>query len=248
MSEYKSGPWLAGIVDTLVGANLIRQSTISHRNRLAVVLIDSAFETACRAYLRYKAKIKLTDAHRYRDNLIKTVKDKLKGVEAGVWDSIDYYYNEIRCDLYHDSAGKTITDVSLLEYKETVEFIIDTAFDIQTAMIVNSGLSKVQSGTPSVKDNSNIDNDIQWDKLSGKVDKLLVAISEIHPKNTTDVNEFFKREGVPLRLLQTDFTNIVARNKGSKNFFYYNKELRQWELSGTGRFKVRQILQEEKND
>lgn len=214
MTEDKIAPWLAGIVDTLVGADLIRQSTIPHRNRLVVVLIDSAFETACRAYLRYKAQIKLTEGHRHRDNLINTVKDKLKGVDDSVWDNIKYYYEEIRCDFYHDSAGKTITDIVLLDYKETVEFIIDTAFDIQTAEIVKSELSKVQSVTLSVSNNSNVDLDFQWDKLP-EVDKLLVAISKIHPKNTTDVNEFFKREGVSLRLHQKDFTNIVARNRGS---------------------------------
>ena len=56
-------PWLRGIMDTLVGAELLRLSAIPHRNRLAVILIDSAFETACRSYLQHKAKIKLSDSH-----------------------------------------------------------------------------------------------------------------------------------------------------------------------------------------
>jgi hypothetical protein len=55
-------PWLRGIIDTLVGARLISQSAIPHRNRLAVILFDSAFETSCRAYLTHKAKIKLSDS------------------------------------------------------------------------------------------------------------------------------------------------------------------------------------------
>jgi hypothetical protein len=129
-TKTKQSPWIAGIVDTLVGADLIRQSKIPHRNRLAVILIDSAFETACRAFLQYVAKIKLQPEHRQRDALVKTVKSKLTEVDTDVWDNIDFYYHEIRCDFYHQSAGKTIIDVSLLDYQEAVEFVINKALGI----------------------------------------------------------------------------------------------------------------------
>ena len=69
MSEAKLSPWLHGVIDTLVGAEVLRTSTIPNRNRLAVILIDSAFETACRAFLQHKEKIKLQETHRPRDNL-----------------------------------------------------------------------------------------------------------------------------------------------------------------------------------
>ena len=123
-------PWLRGVTDTLVGAELLRASAIPHRNRLAVILIDSAFETACRSYLQHKAKIKLGDTHKHRDNLISAMKSKLGGLDIAAWDSIDFYYEGIRCDFYHQSAGKTITDTALLDYRDPVEFVIDAAFGI----------------------------------------------------------------------------------------------------------------------
>jgi hypothetical protein len=86
-----------------------------------VILIDSAFETACRAFLQHKAKIKLGDSHKHRDNLISTMKSKLKEIDSEVWDNINFYYEEIRCDFYHQSAGKTITETAVLDYRDTVE-------------------------------------------------------------------------------------------------------------------------------
>src|SRR5262245_890599 len=115
LADSKPSPWLRGIVDTLVGADVLRTSVIPHRNRLAVILIDSAFETSCRAFLQHKAKVQLSDNHRHRNVLIATMKGKLTLVDDAVWDNINFYYEEIRCDFYHESAGKTITDTTLLD-------------------------------------------------------------------------------------------------------------------------------------
>lgn len=98
MPEAKLSPWLHGVIDTLVGAEVLRTSTIPNRNRLAVILIDSAFETACRAFLQHKEKIKLQETHRHRENLISAVKAKLPHIVEQVWDDINYYYQDIRCD------------------------------------------------------------------------------------------------------------------------------------------------------
>lgn len=252
MSDKKKGPglspWISGILDTLVGARLILRSNIPHRNRLAVILLDSAFETACRAYLKYKEKIKLDDAHKHRDNLMKATKAKLTGVEDGVWSSLDFFYNEIRCDFYHVSSGKTITDESIAEYKETVEFIVDKAFGINSAQIADStlesilqkdnhGSSQVSSaGQPSLID------------ASDKTEKVLIAVANINPESVQQVNEYFKREGDSARLKQVDFSNILARNSGSKKLFFFNKSLRRWELSSLGRFKLKQIRGGEKEN
>ena len=118
----KAGPWLEGVVDTLAGAAILRESGLPTKNRLAVILIDSAFETACRAYLRHVAKLKLDDSHKRRENLVATVRNKLSQIDKNVWDSINYYYEDVRNDFYHQSAGKTLTDVAVLDYLDTVQF------------------------------------------------------------------------------------------------------------------------------
>jgi hypothetical protein len=240
MTEEKTRPWLTGIVDTLVGAALIRVSTIPHRNRLAVILIDSAFETACRAFLLHTKRMKLDEAHRHREPLVKTMKSVLKDVDSSVWDSIDFYYTEIRNDFYHQSAGKTITDVAVLDYLDTVEFVIDRCFDIHVSQLVSTELPRVLAPADA---QGHVDRDSArlLRSAKSKAEKLIVAVSFLNPKTAESVNEFFRREGEPTRLKPDDFTNIVARNSGSKKFFYFNRETKAWELSGLGRFKLSQF-------
>src|SRR5207249_10198162 len=105
MAAEKTKPWLDGIVDTLVAARLLRDSTIPHRNRLAVILLDSTFETTCRAYLRNEARIQLDNAHRHRQNLIKTMRSNLPDIYGEVWISIDYFHELIRSYFDHGTAA-----------------------------------------------------------------------------------------------------------------------------------------------
>jgi hypothetical protein len=239
--EKRPSPWITGVVDTLVGARVICGTKIPHRNRLAVILMDTAFETACRAFLKHKKKITLNEGHRNRDNLVKTVRGNLKDIDDAVWDSIDYYYQEIRNDLYHQSAGKTITDSSLLDYQDTVEFVIGRALDISVAPMVVFEVEKLRASesisTPEL-------GTVLTPKLRGvtdRVEKVIVGIATVKPQSVGVLNEFFKREGDSLRLKPAEFTNIVARNTGSKRFFYYSKEHKNWGLSSAGQFKLSQI-------
>lgn len=243
MSDPKITPWLRGIIDTLVGASLIRQSHIPTKNRLVVILIDTAFETACRAYLKHRAKITLDKNHAHREILMKTIKSKLSDIDSAVWDSIDYYYTEIRCDFYHQSAGKTLTDVDLLDYQETIEFVIDKAFGIQIAQTVNAELEALLD--TAKQDNINkVDMGILLSKYNDKRDKVLITVAEIKPASFDDVKSYLKRQGESVRLKQDEFSNIVTRNNGTKKYYFYNKELSRWELSGLGKFRLEQLIKE----
>lgn len=236
-----ASPWLRGIIDTLVGAELLRCSSIPHRNRLAVILIDSAFETACRSYLQHRAKVKLTDAHKHRDNLISTVKAKLTNVDADVWNNINFYYEEIRCDFYHQSAGKTITDTALLDYRDTVEFVIDQAFGTKMHPTVEELLAEVAANKEPEVDVAAPAGSVSVCDVKDRVDKVLVAVSQAVPKSVNDLNEFFKREGESLRLKPEDFTNVVARNSGSKRLFYFDRAESTWKPSKGGLRRLRDL-------
>ena len=239
--QKRVSPWIAGIVDTLVGARVLLGTTIPHRNRLAVILLDTAFETACRAFLKQKKRIKLTDAHRTRETLVKATRGNLKDIDDAVWESVAYYYEEIRNDLYHESAGKTITDTALLDYQDTIEFVIGRALDVSIGTMVAAEVEElkkaavaepVQLGavaTPSLRG------------VSNRIDKVILGVAAVQPQSVDTLNEFFKREGDSLRLKAAEFTNIVARNSGSKRFFYFSKEQKAWVLSSAGQFKVSQI-------
>ena len=239
MAADRPGPWMRGIVDTLVGAELLRTSAIPHRNRLAVILIDSAFETACRAFLQHKCKVKLSDAHKHRDNLLAMVKAKLPTIDSDVWANINFYYEEIRCDFYHESAGKTITDTTLLDYRDTVEFVVDQAFGDGVRRMVELALEEATAPGPAQA--ASEETGIHVSAATSRVDKVLLAVAQEQPKRVEDVNEFFKREGGGLRLKATEFTNILARNGGSKKLFYFDRQAKRWTLSGLGKFRLKQL-------
>lgn len=241
MAKDTIRPWLVGVVDTLIGAEYLRRSEIPHKNRLAVILIDSAFETACRAYLRNVAKVRLQDSHRGRANLVKAVKAKLKEVDDAVWENIEFYYTEIRNDFYHESAGKTITDVAVRDYRDTIEFVIDAAFDVHVGAMVNPEVDVLIASSGPSGETSQTPKPIRITDLDSPVDKVIVAVGHLSPSKVDAVNDFLKREGDSLRLRSDEFTNMVARNTGSKKFFYHSKETKTWELSGLGQFKLTQL-------
>lgn len=245
-TQQRNDPILSGVIDTFLGVELLAASSIPHRNRLAVILIDSAFETACRAFLQHKLKIKLTDAHKHRETLMKVMKSKLGDIDQEVWNQIDYYYEEVRCDFYHQSAGKTITDPTLLDYKETVEFVINQAFGVRIDDLVQA---QIESIKPSYSASEAGDgNDMVLIPLPPeRTDKILSAVHHLKPKNVGEVNEFFRQQGDPLRLDPGEFLNVVARNTGSKKLFYFDKALKAWDLSGLGKFRLNQLLKERKD-
>jgi hypothetical protein len=208
-----------------------------------VILIDSAFETACWAFLRYKAKISLQESHKHRSNLISTVKSKLPHIDQQVWDDIDFYYQDIRCDLYHQSAGKTVADVALLDYRDTVQFVIDEAFGSDIATLVETELAKTNQ-LPSQTEKA---QKISVTEVAGKVNKVLIAVAVGLPRDVSQVNEHFKREGEPLRLKQPEFRKIVAQNSSSKKYFYYDRKEKKWSLSALGKFKLTQLAKGDGN-
>jgi hypothetical protein len=242
MGDTKQRPWIAGIVDTLVGARVLMRTSIPHKNRLAVILIDSGFETTCRAYLQHVAKVKPTEAHRQRENVVKAVRGLLKSIDGDVWENINFYYTDIRNDLYHQTASKTITDVAMLDYLDAVEFVIDNAFGIGISQLVSDGLDQIDKRL-EVEENqdSRAPSYPNVRRVQGEVDKVLVAVAATLPKSVDDVNEYFKREGVSVRLKREAFTNIVARNSGSKKLFYYSKEEKAWKLSALGVFRLGEL-------
>ena len=244
MATGPVSPWLRGIIDTLVGAELLRASAIPHRNRLAVILVDSAFETACRAFLQHKAKIKLGDSHKHRDNLVSTMRSKLTGIDTAVWDNIKFYYEEIRCDFYHQSAGKTITDTALLDYRDTVEFVIDDAFGMKVRPMVEEQLVAAQVAAAAEDTDGKATPTPQLGDVTDRPSKVLIAVAVSAPKSVDDVNAFFKREGDALRLRPDEFTTILARNSGSKRLFYFDRSARAWKVSGLGQKRLLELRRE----
>jgi hypothetical protein len=70
---------------------------------------------------------------------------------------------------------------------------------------------------------------------------LLGAVSVLAPRGADEVNRLFKNEGIPLCLKPIEFSNIVARNSGTKTLFYFDKEQKRWLLSDSGSASYRRF-------
>jgi hypothetical protein len=236
MDEIKQ-PWLMGIVESLTAANLIRQSKLEYKNRFIVILLDSALEIAFRDFLKRVKKIKLVDAHKHRDNLISAVK-KNTSFDSEVWDLIDHYYEEIRCDFYHSSSDKTLSDKSLETYIELVEFVIDSLFKIKSRdylrtpdeVMLTAGKKETEADAIYLGD------------LKTDLEIFLFSINKYNPESLTELNEHLRREGARKKFTWKQFSNCVSTHY--HHLFFYDKSTKRWSLSVEGLRRLKQIKEE----
>ncbi|RJP28011.1 MAG: hypothetical protein C4533_05910 [Candidatus Omnitrophota bacterium] len=236
MEEIKQ-PWLRGIIDTLTAANLIKHSKIEHRNRLVVILLDSALEIAFRSFLKRIKRIQLSEAHKHRENLVKAVQNNIS-FDAEVWDSINYYYEDIRCDFYHTSSDKTLTDKSLETYIELVEFVINSLLNIKCRDFILKP-SEVMTTEGASKDQ---EKPIYFGDLKSDLEVFLVGVDKYNPSSLTELLEHLKKEGVRKKFTYKQFNNCVGANY--RHLFYYDKSTKRWNLSSEGLRKLRSLKEQ----
>ncbi len=135
---FEKKPWMRGIVDNIYAADLIGQTTLQNKNRIRLILLDTSLEVAFKYFLQYELKDKLVIEKKWtRQNLEKVVKSKITFQEE-TWRSVEYFY-AIRCDLYHEHAGKTLMDSDINDFHKLVMYIISTLFDVpSTVWDINS--------------------------------------------------------------------------------------------------------------
>src|ERR1051326_4039812 len=147
-------PWLMGVASTLMAVLRLRDSNIPYNGRLALILIDTVFETACFVYLRNELGWKrqplgaLADA-RSRTQLFNTVKSE-KTIDPDIWDVIDECHVE-RNERAHFDPNKDIAEAFVRNYFDTalrfVNILFDTSLD-EAVLRLEGGLHP-ESTTPS---------------------------------------------------------------------------------------------------
>lgn len=133
-------------------AKVIRSTGIQHRNRLALVLLDSGLEIAFKNFLEFEKSFNIPEgAMREREQLHKIVK-KHTSFDDDVWRRIDFFY-KMRCDLYHEESGKTMSDSLLKEFHELVELVIDQLFGVESRKLIptNKEMLSEEQGEDSTR-------------------------------------------------------------------------------------------------
>jgi hypothetical protein len=217
-------PWIQGLIDNLAGSNLIRSASIQHRNRLALILLDSALEIAFKNFLEFEKKFNIPKgAIKERENLHRIIKKHIE-FDDEVWDRIEFFY-KLRCDLYHEEAEKTLTDPLIEEFHELVEFAIDRLFGIESTKL-----------TPSIKDTLPIEQPvgagIPIGRIKEKINVLVVAVKESRSKSAAEIQEALERLGYRGKM------SVGVINDNLKHWyphlFYYDKASGTWKLSAEG--------------
>ena len=128
-------PWKKSLTDMLlISDKIFHKKEPEHRNRVVVLLFDSAVEVGMRAYLRLviNTKESTTESSEQDFNkLVKSVKaaSKNQNLDKDTWGNIEQMHR-IRNKLYHEFAEMTVEDSSILSYKAAVLDLFKKLLDI----------------------------------------------------------------------------------------------------------------------
>jgi len=124
-------PWSEGLQDSIIAADMISKSTLSQKNRIALILVDSTLEIAYKEYLVNEKSIGIAAFSRLatRADIQKEVLKHIS-VSAATVKQIEYYY-KLRNDLIHQRATPNISPEQVQKYREIVERLLKKMFGLK---------------------------------------------------------------------------------------------------------------------
>jgi hypothetical protein len=126
-------PWVVGLLESLAAQELISRQRLETRNRIALILLDSAFEIALKEYIVHAEGLNLNgrsleDLFRHRDAVIAVVSQKVTFPPA-VLLRIRHYYL-MRNKLVHERATVDVTDGDIANFRDAVGNSLGLLFDV----------------------------------------------------------------------------------------------------------------------
>jgi len=226
-------PWVRGIADNLAAAKLLVDSTLEYRNRLALILLDSALEIGFREYLDNVKRIAGLDpeAMKHRENLIKVVRRNSQITETD-WGRLDFFY-QLRCNCYHESASLTISDTLIAEYYTLVSSIVDLLFDVTiSAHLPNQEdiIGKSVSG-PAIA--------LPINKARSDLEEIVIALFDGSLRSSTEIAERLKQKGSRRRMTPSKISSRMS-DSNYRHFFYNGAD--GWTLSDAGRDRFFEVF------
>ena len=223
----KIRPWIRGLIDGLTASDLIRSSSLSYKNRIAFIILDSTLEITFKNYIVNVKKIANipNTKWKFRDEIHKIMKKKTS-FEKQIWDDIEYFY-ELRTGLYHEDASKTVPDETIENFQELVEFVIDELFGIESSKLVAETKSNITLESEKVDESDNIH--IPINEIKEIINVIVIAVSESKSTNATEINAVLRKLGLKKQLLNSYVNRYL--NNIFKHLFYYDQF---WRLSQEG--------------
>ena len=104
---------------------------MKQKNRINLIILDSALEIAFKDYLINHKKLGITNFDRIKRNSTSVVNEvkKSRRINKNLWGKIEYYY-KLRCDLIHERITPNVTEVQITDYRDVVEKCFNRLFGL----------------------------------------------------------------------------------------------------------------------
>jgi hypothetical protein len=136
--QLNNQPWTLGLVESIAMIDIIERHHLETKNRISLILLDSTLEIALKEFIVHRQDLfpadKYGDAEiarlfRRRDLVTKEIVDKLPALKP-LLDIADHYY-QVRNKLIHERATTNPTDADIRIYRQTVERLLSSLFNLQ---------------------------------------------------------------------------------------------------------------------
>jgi hypothetical protein len=130
----KKKPWVKGLYEGIIAADLISKQHLEQRNRIALIVLDSTLEIAFKEFLVNDSGAYYTDAQlqqifRTRHNLqIEVV--KFVKLTPATWKKITHF-SDLRNKLIHQRATAGVNDSEIEDFRELVEAVLKKLFRLK---------------------------------------------------------------------------------------------------------------------
>ena len=228
-------PWVFGLIDGVAASNLIRESLIEHKNRIAFIILDSTLEQIFKKYITNVKKINnVQDSTKWekREFLIKLMKNKTDFAKE-TWDDVDFFYN-IRTGLYHEESEKTVTPSIVGKFQELVEYFINELFGVRCSELI----PLTPSLMPTKEDiELKTTGTIPINLIKEKINVLIVAVAESKSKSSAEIKDTLRKKGFKQKI-STSVITVYLSGKSYQHLFYFDD---YWKLTEEGKRKYENI-------
>jgi Histidine kinase-, DNA gyrase B-, and HSP90-like ATPase len=130
----KKRPWVRGLYEGIISADLIAKQDLEQRNRIALIVLDSTLEIAFKEYLVNESGTQYGDAQlltifKNRATVQSEMKKYVK-IKSDLWKKIDHYYG-LRCKLIHERATVGIHDNQITDFRGVVEQVLTKLYKLK---------------------------------------------------------------------------------------------------------------------
>lgn len=130
----KEKPWVRGLYEGVVAADLIAKQPLEQRNRIALIVLDSTLEIAFKDFLvndsgTYYSDAQLLSVFKTRNSVHSEIK-KYVTLGAATWKKIAHFSN-LRNNLIHQRASAGVSDSELEDFRELVETVLEQLYGLK---------------------------------------------------------------------------------------------------------------------